>query len=524
MVKEFSHKRWRRIAWLVPALAAIAMGASAPAQQPALIVPAPFTLPQTVVEPAPVKALPGPSKVDSPAAPHETSYRMAPFGQISVYQPDGAPKGVMLLLSGDGGWNPGEISIARALANRGVLVAGFSTTAFLNTLEAGKGKCINPNYPLVDLARDVQHRMGVKSYMKPIIFGYSSGATVAYAALSQWPNGGYKAVASLGFGPDLPGSKKWCAVPGFAVSHVTKPEKGWLFAPNNRIKVPWIVLQGLKDQVVNPDDARRFAGTIPAAKLIELPLVGHGFAVQDNWMPQFMSAIAPMLAPTYRIPRGRGPNATLPPDLPLTLVPANGGPRTNTMAIIYSGDGGWVGIDRDVAGELAHAGIPVVGMDSLSYFWSARTPRGAGADLSKIVNVFSQRWHRPHVLLIGYSFGADVLPHMIENMDRSARSRITGVTLLGLSPTADFQFRLGSWLDISSAQALPTIPVVARLSGMPIRCVRGVDEDDSACPALPRGSATMFIVPGGHHFNRNAALLARIILRGNTGLPAAPRT
>jgi type IV secretory pathway VirJ component len=41
------------------------------------------------------------------------------------------------------------------------------------------------------------------------------------------------------------------------------------------------------------------------------------------------------------------------------------------MAVMYSGDGGWVGLDRDVAAVLAKAGVPVVGIDSLSYFWSA---------------------------------------------------------------------------------------------------------------------------------------------------------
>lgn len=473
---------------IVSLLAATVAGGPATAQQPGS-APAP--------EPQP----------DAARTWRESSYAMRPFGQVSVYRPQGEPKGVVLLLSGDGGWNPGEISIARALAARGILVGGFNTTAFLNNMEAAKGKCINPNYAFIDLAQDLQHREGVHAYMKPIIFGYSAGATVAYAALAQWPNAGYRAVASLGFGPDLPGVKPWCKGPGFAYRHIMKPEKGWLFAPSSRIKVPWIVLQGLQDQVVDPATARQYARSVPTGKLLELPKVGHGFAVQDNWMPQFMSTITPLLAQPV-VAR----NVALPAGLPLTIVPAPRGSRGNTMAVIYSGDGGWVGIDRDVAGQLARAGIPVVGMDSLSYFWSARTPRSAGTDLSRIVTGFSQQWHRPHVLLVGYSFGADVLPHMVANMDRTARSRIAGITLLGLSSSADFQFHLASWLDIASSKALPTVPAVARISGIPIRCVRGTEEDDSACPDLPRGSATQIVVPGGHHFDRNAPLLAQIIM------------
>lgn len=491
---------------LMAALALVGLCGPAPAQR----FPA---------APAPVDAAapaPKPAQVEK-TYPGESSYIMKPFGKIAVYRPDGPPVGVALFLSGDGGWQPDVTGMSRALADHGILVAGISTPDFLKTMEAGKGKCINANYPLVDLARDIQHRMGLKTYMKPIIFGYSEGATLAYGSLSQWPNGGYRGVVSMGFSADIPGIKPYCAVPGFAAKRITKPEKGWLFAPNNKVKVPWVVLQGLDDTVVSPAKARAFTAKVPSTTLVELPKVGHGYQVQSNWVPQLMTAIAPMLQPTYALSAGPRQSVALPPNLPLTIVmPPKGARPSDTMAVIYSGDGGWVGIDRDVAGEVAKAGIPVVGMDSLSYFWSARTPRGAGADLGKIVNAFSERWHKPKVVLIGYSFGADVMPYMVANMDPASRAKVAAVNLLGLSASADFQFRLGSWLDIPSAQAMPTIPAVTRLRGLPIRCVRGTEEDDSACPAIPRGIASVFTIPGGHHFNRNAPLLARIILSGRT--------
>lgn len=436
----------------------------------------------------------------------ETRYTFAHFGPVAVYRPAGAPKGVALFLSGDGGWRNGVVDMARALAGQGLLVAGVSTPALLHAMEAGNARCINPNYPLVDLARDVQHRMDVRAYMKPIIVGYSSGATLAYAGLTQWPNGGYRGVISMGFSPDLPGRKPWCATPGFVAKRTTKPTKGWLFAPSQRIKVPWVVMQGQQDQVVDPVAARAFVGAVPGAKLIELPKVGHGFAVQSNWLPQIRATIADMLPAPIAV-------GTIPiPDMPLTLVPARSGGAADTMAVIYSGDGGWVGIDRDVAQQLAGAGIPVVGIDSLSYFWSARTPEGAASDLSRVIASFGQRWRRPKVLLIGYSFGADTLPYIVGRLAPTIRNRITSISLLGLSHTADFQFHLTSWLDIDSGQAMPTVPAVAALKGMTIRCVRGMSETDSACPTIPRGITQNYIVPGGHHFDRNAPLLAQVIL------------
>ncbi|CAN5356944.1 virulence factor family protein [soil metagenome] len=435
-------------------------------------------------------------------------YSMAPFGRVTVYRPAGPPKGVALFLSGDGGWDSHVIQISRALTEQGVMVAGVSTPALMEAMEAGKSKCMNANYPLVDLSRDVQHRMGVRAYMKPIIIGYSAGATLAYASLAQWPNGAYRGVVSLAFSADMPGAKPWCKVPGFAATPITTPSKGWLFAPNPKVKLPWAVLQGQRDTVVDAGFARNFVRKVPHAKLFELPTVGHGFTVPSQWAPQLRAAIAPMIAPTFT--RGHGDEKI--PDMPLTLVPATRPSASGLMAVIYSGDGGWVGIDRDIAGKLAAAGIPVVGVDSLSYFWSARTPQGAGADLSRIIGSFSQRWHRPRVMLVGYSFGADTMPYMIGKLDAASRSRIASVSLLGLSPSADFQFRLGSWLDMASSDSLPTLPAMIRLKGLTVRCIRGVDEDDNACPSMPRGIVQQYVIPGGHHFNRNAALLSQIIL------------
>ncbi|CAH0348816.1 AcvB/VirJ family lysyl-phosphatidylglycerol hydrolase [Sphingobium sp. CECT 9361] len=450
------------------------------------------------------------SAVAAPPAVRESRYRMAPFGTVHVYSPAHGPRGVVLFLSGDGGWDRPATVLAHALADQGLLVAGVSTPSLMQTLEQNKAKCIDPNYPLVDLARDVQHRMAVRAYMKPIVVGYSAGATVAYASLAQWPNGGYRGVLSIGFSADLPGHKHWCAAPGFVAHPITRPTKGWMFAPSKRIKVPWTVLQGQADAVVSPSAARRFVSAIPHARYVELPKVGHGFAVTAHWLPQLRSEIDRMLP----APIAAGPLAL--PDMPLTIVPstvpARPGGNADTMAVIYSGDGGWVGIDRDVAQHLASAGIPVVGVDSLSYFWSQRTPSGAAADLDRVIASFTQRWHRPKVLLIGYSFGADTLPHIVGALNPQTRSRIASISLLGLSPTADFQFHLTSWLNVSSAQALPTVPAVAALHGMTIRCIRGVAESDSACPAIPRGVAQNYVVPGGHHFDRNSALLASIIL------------
>lgn len=433
------------------------------------------------------------------SGPVASTHVFAPFGTVHVVRPVGDPRGVVLFLSDSNGVSTTEIAIAQALGQRGLLVALVSTPALLKAPEAWGRRCLNANFPLVALSNDVQHRMGVKAYMKPVLLGAGEGGTLAYASLSQWANGSYQGVVSVGFAPALSSFRPWCTAPGFSAEHV-KNATAWQFGPNPRIALSWVAMHAPAQAAA----VSALAAAVPHARAVALPLK------TAQWPGPVVDAVLAML-PRALPPAQAG---ALPvPAMPLTLVPAHKSlDYQDTMAIIYSGDGGWVGIDRDVAGELAAAGIPVVGVDSLAYFWTARTPAGAARDLGQLIEAYSQHWGRPHVLLIGYSFGADVIPAMVGQLASVTRKKIAKISLLGLSSTADFQFHLSSWLHIATANALPTIPAITRLRGTPLQCVRGEEEDGSACDQIPAGIAQQYLVPGGHHFDRNAALLTQIIL------------
>jgi type IV secretory pathway VirJ component len=403
--------------------------------------------------PAPAAAI-GTMRVTPSAL--DGSFRIGEVGQVTTYRPAGPVQGVVLFLSGDGGWNLGVIDMARALTRQGIAVVGISTPVFQRALEADPERCVDPNVPLSALAQDVEHQLGLPRYIKPILVGYSSGATIAYAALAQAPDGMYRGAVSLAFAPGIGGARPWCPVPGLQVRRVARPENGWLFSPAPHLSAPWLVLQGLDDRVVAPAQTRLFTSRIPEAQLIELPGVGHGFSAESRWMPQFAAAFAPMLESPVTLELSTDAATSQVDDLPLDLVTEPAAPRTDLMAIMYSGDGGWTGLDRDIATRLAANGVPVVGVDSLDYFWIAKTPAQAGRDLGRIVTHFSLQWQRPRVILIGYSFGADDLPFIVDTMPPVLRSAVARISLLGLSASADFQFHLASWLDVKAR--MPCLP------------------------------------------------------------------
>jgi type IV secretory pathway VirJ component len=193
-------------------------------------------------------------------------------------------------------------------------------------------------------------------------------------------------------------------------------------------------------------------------------------------------------------------------------VPAvAGGAVSDEFAIVLSGDGGWAGLDKDVAAALAATGIPVIGLDSLRYFWSARTPAGLAHDLDRMTEYYLKALGKQRVLLIGYSQGADVLPFAVNHLSAATRAHVALTAVMGMSEHALFEFHMTSWVsDDNSGPA--TLPEVDKISGIPLLCIYGEDETDTLCPKLDPHKATIIKLKGGHHFDGDYANLAKIIL------------
>jgi type IV secretory pathway VirJ component len=179
----------------------------------------------------------------------------------------------------------------------------------------------------------------------------------------------------------------------------------------------------------------------------------------------------------------------------------------------------WAGLDQEVAGALSAQGIPVVGVDSLRYFWTARTPESTAADTDRIIRYYLNRLHRSQVLLLGYSQGADVMPFIINRLPPETRKHVALGAVMGLSEHALFEFHVGNWVDANQDLGLPTAPEMEKPADIPMLCIYGEGETDTLCPKLDPQKVHVVKLPGGHHFGGDYQRLAREIL-GTARLPA----
>jgi len=217
---------------------------------------------------------------------------IAGFGEVAIYRPKVASRGLALFASGDGGWNLGVLDMAHEAAAAGFWVAGFNTPKFLKALDAADAECSDVDGLIAKVGATLVRTLDLPLDTKPVVIGYSSGATVVYAALAADAGRRLGGGISLGFCPDLLIHKPFCAGKGGLTQQKQQVAPfGYVFDKRETVDARWRILQGESDEVCDPKFAPEFAEGQADAKAVLLPKVGHGFGVPKNWMSQYRESL-----------------------------------------------------------------------------------------------------------------------------------------------------------------------------------------------------------------------------------------
>ena len=154
----------------------------------------------------------------------------------------------------------------------------------------------------------------------------------------------------------------------------------------------------------------------------------------------------------------------------------------------------------------------MVALNTLKYFWRLRTPEESAADVGRLIRHYLTSWKRERVLLVGYSFGADVLPFITNRLPPELRARVISVSMLGLELNASFEIHVTGWVPGVDTGSAPIKPELAKMQGVNALCLYGADERHDPCPMLAGGSLRARQIGGGHHFGGDYEALAAAIL------------
>lgn len=414
----------------------------------------------------------------------------ARLGHVLVFAPRAAPEGVVFLFSDEEGWSDRWDAASEALRARGAAVIGVDLPGYLAALRASDDGCHYLISEIEELSKRVQRDLGSEGYRAPILAGAGEAGTLVYAALAQSPAATVAGAVSVDPAPAVRTRVPLCA--GAAAS--PGPGGGYRYAARPGLPGFWRLsaatpLPNELAQLAEPDGAG-VQGT-PRERLVALA-------------SEALEAEAAASAPLRGLPLVELP----------TAVPGR------WMAVIFSGDGGWRDLDKTVGETLARDGIPVVGVDSLRYFWRPKTPEQVAVDLAEIIRHYGELWSTREVAVIGYSFGAGIVPFAVNRLPEAERARVVQLSLLGLGSRAPFQFRLEGWLPQVGVEVEPyrdaplVLPELERIDLRDVQCFYGQQEQDTLCLAPELAAAERIGTTGGHHFDGDYRAIARHILDG----------
>ncbi|RYZ42735.1 MAG: virulence factor family protein [Myxococcaceae bacterium] len=462
----------------------------------------------------------------APAAPRvETLHPGGRFGHVTVVTPVGPPTTVALVLA-EGPADQGRgAELALTLASHGALVLAVDANAYLRALEKGK-RCAYPAGDLEVLSQGYQQHAKLPEYLHPILVGDGTGAALAYAALAQAPPGTFRGAVSVDFTPELATSAAFCPGSGLVRSRSDKGTHERL-SPARVLKEPWVLLVADHDAAHRAKAANDFTRALKSGRVVTVPGPGLRRMPVSSWQGPLLAAHAAAGVPlaAEQLPAvaahpvaDAGPGAPVGDasveGLPLVEVPSMVDAQGDTLALIVTGDGGWASLDQSVSESLAAKGIPVVGFNSLRYFWKRRTPEETSADVARVLRHFLVTWGKKRVVLLGYSRGADVVPAIASRLPEDLRGRLRLLALFAPGKEAEFEVHVTDLFGGKGRPTHPVLPDVQALKGTPVLCLYGDEElADSLCPSLadvPGARAEM--LKGGHHFDGDYASIARRVL------------
>jgi type IV secretory pathway VirJ component len=427
------------------------------------------------------------------AAPAE-KFSFGRFGEVIVYRPT-VVRHMTLYFSDEKGWSGENESLAHELAERGVLVAGIDLRHYAAELAKPREKCSYLAGEFEDFSHELQKRFSPQRYHLPVLIGTGRSAGLVYGVAAQGSSGTFVGALTLGFNPQWEPLVRLCQ--SYGLRYATNKNQTVSLRATEQLSTPWIAMQTERTNDPSAEALRAFVkitGTAKAVVVAETQLRTQMLAAVDELaLPdQDTKVLADELS-----------------DLPLEEVRASGTP-TKRLALFLTGDGGWAEIDKGVSAQLAKRGIDVVALSSLQYFWKPRSPDETAKDVARVLRHYLAAWNKSEISIVGYSFGADVAPFVVNRLPKDLQARVVSVNLLGLAETADFEVHVSTWLGVDH-HGLATQPEVERLTPS-VLCVFGEGEKDSQCPKLTGKNIKLAQIGDGHHFGDRYQELAEKII------------
>ncbi|MGN6616401.1 MAG: AcvB/VirJ family lysyl-phosphatidylglycerol hydrolase [Ilyomonas sp.] len=199
--------------------------------------------------------------------------------------------------------------------------------------------------------------------------------------------------------------------------------------------------------------------------------------------------------------------------LPLATYAASTNDTSKPVIVYYTGDGGFNSFSTSFAKQLNSKGYNIVSFNSLKYFWRTKTPEQAAADAIQVIEYAQKTYNRKRFVLIGYSFGADVMPFIFNRLPKRLQVDTKYMVLMSPSTHTDFTVHVTELLGRNNKGSSNIPEEINKITGIPLLIVAGEKEEGGLnTSSLTIPNIHKLIIPGGHHYDSDPSFVVNTII------------
>ena len=429
--------------------------------------------------------------------PRVTTHESGEWGSYELWVPaNKQPRRLVFFFSDKGGFKKDDTDAAKKLTRLGAAVVFINTDVYLSRIDQSSdaSEDLYLPGPVEWTSHFLQEELHFSEYKKPYLLGRGAGAGLVYALLVQGSSESFEGGLSVDFSPMI------------ALKHplsdhppVSRTDSGQILDSSSKL-CGWWHADSTKSPGPDETSFVRAASVANKGVLSEI-------TVSASFSKLVLSTFKSVLK------HEKNDEET---GIESAIIEVSPSSTQKTLAIVYSGDGGWRDIDKVIGNYLSRKDIAVVGVNCLSYFWTKRTPGEVGRDLGWLVGHYLKQWNMNHVVLIGFSFGADILPPAYNRLPVDLQKKVVMITLLSPTRSTEYEFHISGWLSSGSSGTADLLePEIMKIEKNKLQCFYGAEDSDETLCTLPCVKDTEIIrTSGGHHFDGNYEALGDRILSG----------
>lgn len=183
------------------------------------------------------------------------------------------------------------------------------------------------------------------------------------------------------------------------------------------------------------------------------------------------------------------------------------------LLFYISGDGGFNKFSINLCDALNKEDYDVIALNARTYFNDKKTPEQTTIDITNFLSKKLIGRKNQQVVFIGYSFGADVLPFVLNRLPKNFEDKVKTSFFLASSGSTDFEIH---WSDIfggNTKRSMDVASEINRLQNKKIVIMNGSDDRNLSKNKIALDKFTFVVLPGGHHFDGDIDEIVKEIVK-----------